>query len=593
MVVHSCRPITSSTIRLERDNDKEDQKSVWETQATRYGRGARGPAENLYPDAERARVNIVGDGLCDDILKYIGPTLKRHEGCDLVDINPGAGVWSRKLHDVLKPRQHILFEPDASLYESFLEPILARPNTKLIRSSGLLWKELGSALAHVENQTPRPRGPGITPERNDTLLVTANLSLFPKKRYGNFESIAGLVLFQLLNSIHTGQLFQKYGLVRMLVWTGADDYQSILPKYIQARKKIALEAEATCEWVAPVVVPDVNEQSGWYARDRWIDVDSTTATLARMAKNGMAIPQGRKMESTKRAEPYVVDGKRYAGTGLPDIYRPYLSELEELAAEELSGQLTKESNLKRWKRLIALRSAARKHSVEPVMYKELLDELYELGHLRQQGVPEEEISEREHAWNEKVTALNKNEKIDFRLVKDNQHIFLQDPPVLLWDKRPYEPMAAKPNEFFPNVGSALLDIQPKAVHPLLREIGPESSRAGDLFELIQRSMMGASLEPVSKALERIWPGASDGILPNCPSLRDPARGGLPGSGQAELNPRMLNQEQWAELLEAFMSWPFRPRYEELIGRLTETSETGDEDDDVGAGSSFSAAAALN
>ncbi|KAF4892638.1 hypothetical protein CGCF415_v012926 [Colletotrichum fructicola] len=553
MVVHPPRPNTSSTIRLERD--KEDQEN--------------------------------------DILKYIGPTLQRHEGCDLVDINPGAGLWSRKLHDVLKPRQHILMEPDASLYTSFLEPLLARPNTKLIPSSGLLWNELGSALAHVDNQTPRPKGPGITPERNDTLLVTANLSLFPKKRYGNFESIAGLVLFQLLNSIHTGQLFQKYGLVRMLVWTGSDDYQSILPKFIQARKKVAMEAEATCEWIAPVAVPDVTEQSGWYARDRWIDVDSTTATLARMKENGMAIPKGRKMESTKRAEPYVAGGKRYAGTMPPDIYRPYLDELEELAAEEKSGKITKESDLKKFKRLVTLRSMAKKHSAEPEVYKALLDELYDLGHLRQQGIPEKEISERERAWNEKVMALNKNEKIDFRLVKDNAHIFLQDPPVLLWDKRPYEPIAAKANEFYPNVGCTLLDIQPKAMHPLLREIGPESSRAGDLFELIQRSMMGASLDPVSKALERIWPGASDGILPHCPSLRDPARGGLPGSGQAELCPRMMNQEQWAELLEAFMSWPFRPRYEELIGRLTESSEPEDEDDDVGAGSSFSAAAALN
>lgn len=37
---------------------------VWETQATRQGRrGARGAADQ-FPDADRARVNIVGDELC-------------------------------------------------------------------------------------------------------------------------------------------------------------------------------------------------------------------------------------------------------------------------------------------------------------------------------------------------------------------------------------------------------------------------------------------------------------------------------------------------------------------------------------------------
>ncbi|CCF42326.1 hypothetical protein CH063_12358 [Colletotrichum higginsianum] len=102
----------------------------------------------------------------------------------------------------------------------------------------------------------------------------------------------------------------------------------------------------------------------------------------------------------------------------------------------------------------------------------------------------------------------------------------------------------------------------------------------------------SGMDPVSKAVARIWPGAVEWILPRCPSLRDPKGGGMPGEGHSELTVRLLNERQWMELLEAFMSWPFRPSYEELIGRIAEDVEYAD-DENTGAGSSFSADSMLS
>jgi transcription factor 1 len=45
--------------------------------------------------------------------------------------------------------------------------------------------------------------------------------------------------------------------------------------------------------------------------------------------------------------------------------------------------------------------------------------------------------------------------------------------VLSWDRRPWEPLNVQPTEFFPNQACALIDIQPKAPHRLLRHIGPK------------------------------------------------------------------------------------------------------------------------
>jgi transcription factor 1 len=41
----------------------------------------------------------------------------------------------------------------------------------------------------------------------------------------------------------------------------------------------------------------------------------------------------------------------------------------------------------------------------------------------------------------------------------------------------------------------------------------------------------------------------------------------------------MNGEQWAEIMEAWMNWPFRPSYTQMLGRLVEDMDAdGDEDD---------------
>ncbi|KAK0374638.1 hypothetical protein CLIM01_08003 [Colletotrichum limetticola] len=578
------------------------ETGLW-SMPSRSKKGGKGSADakkakpKKKAKGDKSRVNIVDEKLCDDILKYIGPTLERHVGCDLVDINPGAGVWSRKLSEVLQPRTHILMEPDEDVYRPFLEPLLEDPNTQLIPQSGILWNELNEVLGHIQNQVPKPRGPGIEPTRNDTLLVTANLSFFPKKRYRNFDSVAAMVLFQLISSIRTGTLFQKYGLVRMLVWANNDDQRSFLARNIQGRRKSAIEAEFACEWLGVVAGTEAHSNSDskrdvWHVRDRWIDIDSTRDALERMKKNGLEMPEGRKLESTTQAERGAIGPGRHAGVQTPHLSRPYVAELKELEDELAAGTMDTSNTSKSFKRLKFLRHTLKTQEEDAESNTALLAEMYELSRLRAtKAIPDAELRGREQAWEAKVSSMGKNFLIDFRVIRDNLHIFRQDPPVMLWDRRPYEPLAVSPNEFFPNVECCLLDIQPKAMYPLLRQSGPGTSRAGDMFELFRSSMLAQGLEPVSKSLERIWPGAAEGILPHCPSLRDPDQGGLTGTGHAELCSRVLSEKQWMELMEAFMAWPFHPTYEEMIGRLADDVEPSDDDHNAG-GSSMSTDAAL-
>ncbi|TWU75928.1 hypothetical protein ED733_006277 [Metarhizium rileyi] len=518
---------------------------------------------------EPRRVNIVSEGLCDDIIQYIGPSLERHRGCDLIDLNPGAGVWSSKLQEFLQPRKHVMMDLDAELYKPFLGHLLSKDSVELIPKSGFVWKDLLemirtrlSAQAEVMHSD--------TPTRNDTLLLTANLSTFPKKQYNGFDSISSMVLYQFMSSISTSTLFQRYGLVRMLIWVNDEDKYKLLPRSINRRKKSAFEAELSCEWIHEVAGLDTEVQDRNALRDEWINIESACQTLERMKAAGLSMPRGREtfIYSRLQREPELL-GQKLAGVRPPSLARPFKQELEALE----QGLSTSADSSKRLKALQRRENHERK---ETHLYLTLLQERDAVAELATSSPIEFERANA--AWNEKIDNLKKNTRNEFNGIRDSYHLFRQSPPAFLWDRRAFEPLSAKGEEFFPNAPTALLDIQPKAMHPVFRQQGPNSSRSGDMSEVMLRFWFHHTLIPIEKAMGGLWGGFGD-LITKCPSVKDPSRGGTPMTGNGALTVRAMNGEQWAEIMEAWMSWPFRPSYTQMLGRLVEEVDAnGDEED---------------
>lgn len=525
-----------------------------------------------------------------DLIKYLEPTLTRHIGCDLIDIYPGAGLWSRALHKFLKPRSHILMEPDEELYRPFLKTLLSKKGTSVVPMSGIVWSELNQILnpTYLPHQIELDRNePDAPRERNDTLLVTANLAFFPKKRFRTFESVAQLVLFQFISSIRASSLFQKYGRVRMLIWAGDDDKGGVLPRSAQRRRRLAVEAELSTEWVTEVCGAD--QEGMIYIRDRAIDLESGRMALARMEAADVEMPKGRETKLVKEVQKGAKKASA-AGSVTPRLVRSYQAELTDLEAK--FGPDGKSAGAADKKRLKALQYRAKMDAERGDFALQLLAERDALGEMLKSSADterKEELAQRIKAWDDTIQAMNKDNRGSFFLQRDNMHLLHQPSPILSWDRRAVEPLVAKPNEFFPNVPCCLLDIQPKAMHPMLRETGPRSSRAGDIFELVLRGIMQHSTEPISRALEGVWPGAAEGVLPNCPSLLDPARGGVPlaeAAPSAGLAVRTLSEAQLVEILDAWMRWPFRPSYPELVGRVSDDSSASEEEDSGAHGSDF-------
>lgn len=539
--------------------------------------------------ADRHRVNLVSEKLVDDTLNYLKPTLGRHEGCDLLDVFPGAGVWSRKLNDLLKPRTHLLLEPDEEFYKPLLEPFLERPGVQLLPESGIVWEHLNRILRpeFLPHQVEKRFTVDKPPKRNDTLLVTMNLSMYPKRKFRVFDSLAQLVMFQLISSMRPGALFQKYGNVRMLIWVQDNEKFSIVPRTAQRRRKMAIEAELSTDWVCEIAgadeIDDNNPRTfGWFRRDQSIDAESTGKALKRMKKLGMETPPGR--ESQYMREYLAFTGTRdVAGTKAAAVERPFLTELAKLESKFEQGVFAEDSaDHKRLKTLSYwLRWSAKRSSNILDLLKERDKAVKAFIKASTETSTDKERARAKKlndAWNEKVSHLEKSLRSEGLLHRDNLHLLHQKPPVLNWDRRYADPLIVQPQEFFPNVPCALLDLQPKAAARVLRDMGPDSTRSGDMFDLVLRGIAQNPVDTVSKALETLYPGAANGIIPECPSLTDPKQGGSPLTGWGELTTRSLSEKQLVEIIEAWMKWPFRPSYSELVSR---TMDDGTEDDNDG------------
>ncbi|KAH6682709.1 hypothetical protein B0J14DRAFT_434174, partial [Halenospora varia] len=491
------------------------------------------------------RVNIVSSSLCDDVIDRLKPSLTKHIGCDIIEINPGAGLWSSKLHEFLQPRSHILVEPDVKLYEPLLQPLLSAKDSKytLHPKSGVVWSHLEQVLTeeHLPFQKVLDHDDPRLQQQNDTLLFVANLAYVPKKGYKGFASLALLVLHQLMTAVRAHSLFHKYGLVRMLIWVTDDERRTQLPRHVALRKKAAVEAEISCRKISEIA--SSTKQSGLWLRNQQIEVDSTTKVIQRMDKMGIKVPDYRKslmhQELSSKAPP-----KEQAGgvVNKNRIGQAYLKEIEQLEDDFATGKLDryidnseKGKRLRQakvspeWKRLTHLRGVRgaegrRMDTLSSItaMQNEMFKSEKEF--FNADGANRELKEEFEQARDMFKSAL---ENITSKMIREgvsstigNERAMKDE--LFMYDRRDFEPMRVYEHEFYPEHELALLDFEPRTLWPILQE---DYAANYDVLEHIistLTSFPGASLDD---GLGRLWPGAKEWLIEDCPILTDPTQGG--------------------------------------------------------------------
>jgi transcription factor 1 len=536
--------------------------------------------------------------LADDALKMIAPSLEKHKGCDILDINPGAGLWSQKLHEALQPRSHILLEPDHATYGKFLEPLTTKPGSKYKLVAGdtttfntyrdLIDQGVFEHQTRVSNNDAGPR------KQNNTLLVTGTLMWDPKLPGLGFDSMAKQLITMFASYVPSHDVFHAYGPVRMLFWALREDLKPLFPQSSLHLGKSSVylnEVSTSTEIVQPAPEPRHSAKTS-IGREARYTLQSLVRAMKTARANGMQVPAHRRSVAHDLAD----DVERISnGTGVLSISQctEYLKEqtlLDPTAAVGLLPQNIIDSFVEQQDKILhplkymaenmdydADASPGRRHFTQTevgyvamkrkgvtTQYLKLAvekDAIVDIGeaiyHLECKILGMTSQEEKEPALeslaklNEKYekAVKNRNENVRQQVFSDlDDRIGLCSPVARLgWDERPFEPLVMQPDEVWPPNRASLIDLEPK--------LSP-----GPTFEshqYFQDFVIGLFSKPamsLPEALDQLQSGASQ-LIDNVPVLRDVKRGGR--LDMKHMRIRMLTTEMIEDLCNAYREWPFR------------------------------------
>ena len=541
--------------------------------------------------------------ILDDIIEQLKPSLERHKGCDIIDVNPGIGIWSSKIHEVVKPRRHLLVESYyKEWYKPYLQPLLDAPDStyKLVQwekddrprrfptrylEEGLLPDQKG-----LSNDSPKTGG------RNDSLLFLINFSglgVAKLKRWCSERWMRDWCA-----TAHAEEGFHRNGFVRLLGWLDDDEKYIYLPRSISNRTDATMRTDLICH-TEEVAGASADETK--YRRSSEIEYLSSAAALARMEGAGMNINVERLDQVPQEIQRAKQDNANFdIKAVIPALdtdrheRRPFHKELRSLEAEYASGKFKappsrKESRslkadnagdgsqsreedpegLAKWKRMLSLQLTDRSQRKWVGKIDDMVHELHAID--RQDAAIRANTTLTEDQRKEQLAAVDAQAnafqaKVDkLPLARhyalgnqgDNLLAWNASPQILTWDHRRMEPLLCFPTDFHPIRPTALLDFQ---LHDDPIRLAPTTLRYFEETRWFTSQLFSAT---VANMLDRMHPGSAEALLPKCPSLRDLSKGGRRDPGLVTC--RSLSREMLAEIAHAWEDWPFAPSPTELLG----------------------------
>ena len=524
----------------------------------------------------------------DDVIQRLAPSLAQHIGCTIIDINPGIGLWSSKLHDYLKPRNHILIESKQNVYLPFLQPLLDAPDSRY-RLKDWTDKYVWQPKRYVEegllhNAEGHGGLPPTTEQPNNSILIIANLAGQRHRAVGEARAttFAHVKAIDFSHAVRYRSGFQSYGPTRMLMWLSDEDKRPLLPRTVGYRGKASVYMEANVHLEEIVGFPHASDAK--IRREDALNVESSKRCAKRMQEKHIQIPLHRQPNPGDRR------------SGLSDVSRSWHRELQELeegfrggkfgqyeerqTAESIDGQLPRVTSRKaktrdkktltvEYKRMMTLRGVANGQNVTidrtntVLKRQEEIDEIdLDLHRNDIKVFEQEEIikaleSKIQDFKDEIETSLTAKQVKTLYFLDDDRRAFAMNPPLLMWDRRKAEPLSAEKDEFYAPGELALLDFQPKTTDQF-----PMTSEQSIYFDLISTSLLGPGGQATLKHLKTVAPGAFDALVPQVPAIRDPRKGGRYDIDSVRA--RTVTPEMIHGLALAWDKWVFKPPIEDAL-----------------------------
>ncbi|KAL9078103.1 MAG: hypothetical protein Q9157_002986 [Trypethelium eluteriae] len=492
-------------------------------------------------------------------------------------------------------RQKIFSRESSALryFEPFVKPLLEIPGSTY-RHSFLDPNDWQSYQRIFDLGLIKPEkapvGPNQLDQPNDSLLLVGNFAEVLAKPLFGFESTAHMAVHHfVMAAARSHSHIHANGLVRILLWILDEDKKNIVPQDVSERGILAYQMDKSGS--TTVVASSGKPSSDIGFNDT--EMRHAQRVAKTMNRNGMKPPQNRETLEYQKACDYLAHaGKVEKAPGNQATKENNLSlrwegdkELSRLekafSADDIekdkksvrekhpderpsSSRLRFMSNDPRLERLYRLRhhSSIIKESYQKLNGLVILDEeLLQLelaiasGDLSDNDKEKltKEMQTKLAELKTKQSRLGKTEQSRLAHLGDNQRARNREQSLLQWDRRAFEPLTTGKHESFPSEHLALLDLQPKPHFTFSTDNQSDDKEWEPWF--ITKLFMNPNL-PLPKCLETCAPGAAAALIPQAPSVTDPAKGGR--LDVSLLHVRLLTLEMVDELLKAWIDWPFRP-----------------------------------
>ncbi|KIX00778.1 uncharacterized protein Z518_09843 [Rhinocladiella mackenziei CBS 650.93] len=534
-----------------------------------------------------SRHEIVNQQLCDQILDRIKTTLPAPHSCDLIDIYPGEGLWSRALHAILKPRRHVLVEPALSTYSVHLDTLLSPKGTPY-RHTNLLEEAFDPTQKMLSKyDTDHDEASGKIPRLNPSLLITANLSGAPL-RIANYTGTQSrkffddlyLSLWKIRGNIH------RYGLVRVLAWVPDGEKDAYIPRTVAARRKQSIMLEAS---YAISEIAGASNDTKLTRFTRWpdIDVQDHIRVAAEEQTRGLKTPESRREQIPQpdllSFKPTSKSIRKGAFTSDAEWVFKFM-ELDDWLKKHDSAWYKRNASgrfrgkhidsaerngaeRKAWRRLLKVAETRHKTHMKAVglvkQQRELFAEWKSLVLTAENNTlaPGEEKRLQTLAENldQQIKKLNRTNKVFAEKAIDDLRAYDMSPPIMWWNKREAEPLIVNDSDFHPPQQSmALLDVVPRP--EFLSRIDTHDKMV--CFGYVVKTLATHIAGSLADALKSLVHEGYEEFVKTIPSIHDPTKGGWYDLSQ--LRVRALPAEIFVQIALAYEKWPFRLSIESII-----------------------------
>ena len=465
-------------------------------------------------------------------------------------------------------------------FQKFLTPLLDAPKSRYVLRSlpqRAAWdpeEYVSKGLLPTLEEWKKQK------EEHSPVLIIANLADGPSRGARVADVDPGKPLnshrqiIDLVNSVRLKKDLQAYGPTRALVWLPDLAARNIIPQTVSYRGKLTAYVESAfhVEAVTAAALPQKQR------REDFLDAESHQLVAKRMEEDGTQTPPERKVEEDTAVS---LSAKSRA-------WHKELAELEEgfrsLKISQFVGEAPAPLSFKpgrtrdnrpttpEYQKLITLRAVLKGQNKETNKLDKFLRKQEEIDALdlatHQDNIKHDDRERKLAALDRKIASF-KNEIATLRpkeleqlfYLDDDRRAFYKNPPLLSWDRRRAEPLIVHPEEFYQPHELVLLDFQPLPPEQQL----PLTAEQSLYFETICTNLFAARGVATLKHLNHVAPGAYDALVPKCPAITDPRKGGRRDSDSVRI--RNLTPEMLWQLAIAWDEWLFKPDISDLLTHI--------------------------